>query len=73
MIKLEEKYINQSITRLNLDDNVEEILVKNGINTLGILCNETKANLKEKGLQQGEIRDTETKLQLMGLNLKNNW
>ena len=47
-----EKYINQSIRRLDVKDNILQILEENNINSLGKLCGKSKSDLKKLKLTQ---------------------
>lgn len=69
---VEVKLKNQNIRRLDIDDNTIGILEKENINDLGSLCKKTKTELRKMDISQNVVKQIETQLQLMGLNLKNN-
>lgn len=71
MIKLNEKLLGQSINRIEISDNVTNILNKNEVITLGDLCSKTKTDLKKFKIEQDEINKMDIELQLLGLRLKN--
>lgn len=71
MIKLDEKLLGQSISRIEISDNTTEILNRNKITTLEDLCNKTKTDLKKLEINQGEINKMDIELQLLGFRLKN--
>lgn len=64
------KYFNQYIDRLDVNQNALEKLKANEIITLGKLSNYKKSQLKDLGLQQNEISKIEVELELLGLSLK---
>lgn len=67
---MDEKISKQSIDRLDISNEANDILKKNKIITLGELCKKTKKELKELTLKQNDIKEIEKELQLLGLNLK---
>lgn len=67
---MEEKLKKQSINRLDVSDSTLEKLKESKIDTLGKLCNKSKKDLKEIGIEQIEIKAISIELQLMGLDLK---
>ena len=64
------KYFNQYIDRLDVNQNALEKLKANEIITLGKLSNYKKSQLQDFGLQQNEISKIEVELELLGLSLK---
>lgn len=64
------KYFNQYIDRLDVNQNALEKLKANEIITLGKLSKYKKSQLKDFGLQQKEISKIECELELLGLALK---
>ena len=69
-MKEENKYINQSIERLDIPVSELDILKENNIITLGNLSNYTKTDLKNINLKSDNINKIQIELQLLGLNLK---
>lgn len=69
---MDNKYNNQSINRLDIEDKILKVLDVNNIKTIGKLCGKTKTDLKKYDLTQAQINKVEIELQLLGLNLKNN-
>ena len=65
--------LNRTLNELKLNKSTEELLEGNKITQLKQLCNKTKTQLKNIGLSYKEICDIEIKLQLEGLDLKNNY
>lgn len=63
----------EGIEKLNLNEEIEEILKKNNIHKIKELTNKTKKMLKEIGLVGCEISEIELKLQLEGFDLKGNY
>jgi DNA-directed RNA polymerase alpha subunit len=68
---MEQKISNQRIDRLDINDNILNVLKENEITTLGNLCSKSKTDLKNIGLLPNESNKVEVELQLMGLNLRN--
>lgn len=68
---MEQKLKNQSINRLDVNDNILNILKEKEIDTIGELCSKSKTDLKNLGLLPNESNKIEVELQLMGLNLRN--
>lgn len=66
-----EKYINQSIARLDIKCEIIDKLENGNIDTLGKLSQMSKSSLKEYDLSQKEIEKIEIEMQLLGLGLKN--
>ena len=66
---MEEKLKKQSIDRLDIADSIIEKLKNNKIDTLGKLCKQSKADLKEIGIEQFEAKSIDIELQLIGLSL----
>lgn len=66
-----EKYINQSIGRLDVRCEIIDKLENAQIDTLGQLSQMSKSKLKEFDLSQKEIEKVEIEMQLLGLGLKN--
>lgn len=64
--------IEKSINKINLKENILNILYDNNIITIQKLCNQTKTDLKNISLTYKDIYKIEVELQLLGLNLKNN-
>lgn len=70
-MKTENKYIKQSIERLDIPVSKIDVLKEKNIKTLGDLCNYSKTDLKSFSLNTNEINKIQVELQLLGLNLKN--
>lgn len=68
---MENKLLKQSIRRLDVKDNILQVLEENKINSLGKLCGKSKSDLKKLELTQNQINKIEVEMQLLGLNLKN--
>lgn len=66
-----EKYINQSVGRLDIKCEIIDKLENAQIGTLGQLSKMSKSKLKEFDLSQKEIEKVEIEMQLLGLGLKN--
>ena len=60
----------QSIDRLDISNNANDILKENKILTLGEICKKNKKELKNYGLSLDIIKEIELELQLIGLSLK---
>lgn len=71
-MKTENKYIKQSIERLDIPVSEIDILKENNIITLGELGSYTKTDLKNINLKTEDINKIQIELQLLGLNLKSN-
>ena len=63
------KYLDYKIDVLELDMNVVNILINNGINKISDLYVLNRKKLKEFGLSDGNINKISIKLQLLGLDL----
>ena len=70
-MKTENKYIKQSIERLDIPVEKIDLLKEKNIKTLGDLKNYSKTDLKSFNLSSNEINKIQIELQLLGLNLKN--
>jgi len=70
---MKKEELNKTLNELKLNKATEELLEGNKITQLKQLCNKTKTQLKNIGLSYKEICDIEIKLQLQGLDLKNNY
>ena len=68
---MEQKLKNQSINRLDVNDNILNVLMDKEIDTIGKLCSKSKTDLKNMWLLPNESNKIEVELQLMGLNLRN--
>ena len=64
------KYFNQYIDRLDVNQNALEKLKEHKTITLGNLSNYKKSQLKDMGLQTNEINKIQVELELLGLALK---
>ena len=64
------KYFNQYIDRLDVNQNALDKLKANEIITLGKLSNYKKSQLKDFGLQSNDINKIQVELELLGLALK---
>ncbi len=60
----------QSIDRLDISNNANDILKENKILTLGEICKKNKKELQDYGLSLDIIKEIELELQLIGLSLK---
>lgn len=70
---MKEKILNENVDRLNISCKLIELLKQNKINKISQLCNKTKTNLRNINLTNAEISQIEIELQLLGLDLKNNY
>ncbi len=70
---MKEKILNENVERLNISCKLIELLKQNKINKISQLCNKTKTNLRNINLTNTEISQIEIELQLLGLDLKNNY
>ena len=70
---MKEKILNENIDRLNISCKLIELLKQNKITKISQLCNKTKTNLRNINLTNTEISQVEIELQLLGLDLKNNY
>lgn len=66
-----DKLLKQNIERIEIKDEVLEILKNNNISILNDLCNKKKKDLKEIGIEYPVINDMELQLELLGLRFKN--
>jgi len=66
-----DKLLKQNIERIEIKDEVLEILRDNNITILNDLCNKKKKELKQMGIEYQFINDMELQLQLLGLRFKN--
>lgn len=64
------KLEKQFIERLDVKDNIINTLRKNKVSTLGQLCNQTRIDLKNIGLEKFEIDSVDLQLQLNGMYLR---
>lgn len=62
----------QSIDRLDMSDNATNNLKLNKVTTIGMLCGQSKTDLKNIDIVFKDIQKIEVELQLLGLNLRNN-
>ena len=62
----------QSIDRLDISDKATNNLMLNNVTTIGMLCNQSKTDLKDMDIVFKDIQKIEVELQLLGLNLRNN-
>lgn len=69
-MNLIQKYKEQSIDRLNVNCGIIENLKNHEIRTMDNLCQKSKTDLKEIGLQTNDVNKIYVELQLLGLNLK---
>lgn len=65
-----DKLLKQNIERIEIKDEVLNILYDNNITVLKELCNKKKKDLKEMGIEYQIINDMELQLQLLGLRFK---
>lgn len=70
---MKEKILNENVERLNVSCKLIELLKQNKITKISQLCNKTKTNLRNINLTNAEIAQIEIELQLLGLDLKNNY
>lgn len=66
-----DKLLKQNIERIEIKDDVLEILKNNNITILNDLCNKKKKDLKSMGIEYQIVNDMELQLQLLGLRFKN--
>jgi DNA-directed RNA polymerase alpha subunit len=67
---MEQKISNQRIDRLDINDNILNVLKENEITTLGNLCSKSKQDLKKLDFTENEINKIDIEVQLLGLNLR---
>lgn len=67
------KYLEQNIDRLDIPTKAIDLLKKNNIIKIKQLCDKTKTNLKDFGLNNLEVDKLVIELQLLGLNIKTNY
>lgn len=65
--------MEESIEKLNIEENILEILKNNKITKIVQLTQITRKKLKELGLYPNQITEIAIKLQLKGYNLKCNY
>lgn len=65
------KYLEQYIERLEINNETREILKENNIVKLGELCQKSRKELTEMGINTNIAKDIELQVQFLGLNLKN--
>ena len=70
---MKNEILDKNIIELKLADSANQVLEENQITYFKQLCGKTKTQLKNIGLSYKEICDIEIKLQLEGLDLKNNY
>jgi len=70
---MKNEILDRNIMELKLADSANQVLEENKITYFKQLCGKTKTQLKNIGLSYKEICDIEIKLQLEGLDLKNNY
>ena len=70
---MKNEILDKNIIELKLADSANQVLEENKITYFKQLCGKTKTQLKNIGLSYKEICDIEIKLQLEGLDLKNNY
>lgn len=63
------KYLDKKIDILELDKNIINFLINNGINNISDLYVLNRKKLKEFGLSDSNINKISIKLQLLGLDL----
>lgn len=63
------KYLDKKIDILELDKNIINLLINNGINNISDLYVLNRKKLKEFGLSDSNINKISIKLQLLGLDL----
>ena len=64
------KFLKQSIERIDIDVRIIDLLKENGIITIKDICSKSKTDLKNLTLSFQEINKIQVELQLLGLNLK---
>lgn len=67
------KYLEQNIDRLDIPTKAIDLLKKKHIIKIKQLCDKTKTNLKDLGLNSLEVDKLVIELQLLGLNIKTNY
>ena len=65
------KYLEQYIERLDVNNETREVLKNNKIIKLGELCQKSRKELTEMGIDTNVAKDIELQVQFLGLNLKN--
>jgi DNA-directed RNA polymerase alpha subunit len=63
------KYLDKKIDILELDKNIINLLINNGINNISDLYVLNRKKIKEFGLSDSNINKISIKLQLLGLDL----
>ena len=69
-MRIVNKYLKQSIDRIDVDVNILNLLKANNIITIEDLCSKSKSDLKKLSLSYQEINAIQIDLQLLGLDLK---
>ena len=64
------KFLKQSIERIDIDVRIIDLLKENGIITIKDICSKSKNDLRKLTLSLQEINKIQIELQLLGLNLK---
>lgn len=64
--------LEKDIKTLKINKKIEKILKENKIITINDLCLKSRMELRELGIENNFINDILVKLQLIGLNLKQN-
>lgn len=68
-----EELLKQDISILEIRDTyILQVLKNNSIKSVGDLANKSKVDLKQLELQQDDIKHISIKLQLQGLDLRDN-
>lgn len=70
---MKNKYLKQNIDRLDVPMQAINLLKESGIKEIEQLCNKTKTNLRNIGLNNAEINKLEIELQLLGLDINSNY
>lgn len=65
------KYLEQYIERLEINNETRDILKENNIVKLGELCQKSRKELTEMGIKTNIAKDIELQVQFLGLNLRN--
>lgn len=70
---MKEKILNENIDRLNISCKLLDLLKGKNITKIHHICKKTKSDLKDLGFDNKDISKIEIELQLLGLDLKNNY
>lgn len=70
---MKEKLLDENIDRLNISCKLIELLKDKKITKIQHICKKAKTDLKDLGIDNKDISKIAVELQLLGLDLKNNY